>query len=410
MNTRRFISVLSAAILVWGMLLIPGSRGQEVLDPKLDVPLVGPEPAVVAPAPGYLGMSVDLVAPEGNAVFVVAVAEGGPAQQGGLRPDDVILSINEVAIRSLDDMDRAVRQPAGTRLVFLVRRGPDTPRITVTLAERPGEAVDTEVVGDLAEPSADLWAPPPPAPRERAYSRPTLGISVVDVSDLMRRRFGVTVNYGAVITQVHEGSAAARAGLPLGGVIVAVNGKRIGSANDILTLIQAFRPGDEVELTYFEGDRLGRKKVRLVPGAATDVAPSTRPSEAATDRTDPPLRLGRRRTTEGRPILEALERTLDAVLPDGTAESGDEAAIAPPPPPARPDDEDELPPPPPPPAPPRPGQLSDGDDAKSVLMPTDTRTEDELIELRRQMDSLKTQLERLQRRIDELERRKGEDE
>ena len=70
----------------------------------------------------------------------------------------------------------------------------------------------------------------------------------------------MTVSYGAVITQIREGSPAARAGLPLGGVIVSVNGNRVKSANAIVELIQAFRPGDEVELTYYEADRVGRKE------------------------------------------------------------------------------------------------------------------------------------------------------
>ncbi len=351
---------MGAVIVMLCALAVPAAWGQDAvnqLEQNLELPLTGPGTAAAAdPGAGYLGMSVDLAAPDGDAVFVVSVAEGGPAQRGGLRADDVIVSINDVPIRKLEDMDRAVRKPAGSKLVFQVRRGAATQRVELALGERPAAAADT--VTELPEPAAA----PGEAPAIAESARPNLGISVIDISDLTRRRFGVTVNNGAVISQIREGSPAARAGLPLGGVIVSVNGKRIGSANDLVALIQAFRPGDEVELTYFEGDRIGRKKVRLVPGEPTDKVSSTRPvpDAAAADPADPPLRLGRRRTTGGRPILDALERTLDAVLPpDGAAGRSAVPAVPPPPPSGRPADgsDDMLPPPPPP-----PGRTTDGSD------------------------------------------------
>ena len=63
-----------------------------------------------------------------------------------------------------------------------------------------------------------------------------------------------------------------------------------------------------------------------------------------------------------------------------------------------------------PPPPPLPGKLPEGESSKSVLVPADKSpppaADEELIELRRQVDTLKQQLEQLQRRIDELERRK----
>jgi hypothetical protein len=430
---------------------VPAAWGQDAvnqLERNLALPLDGPgTAAVVDSGAGYLGMSVDLAAPDGDAVFVVSVAEGGPAQRSGLRADDVIVSVNEVPIRKLEDMDRAVRKPVGTKLVFQVRRGAATQRVELVLGERPAAAAET--VTELPEPAAA----PGEAPSIPDSARPNLGISVTDISDLTRRRFAVTVNNGAVISQIREGSPAARAGLPLGGVIVSVNGRRVGSANDLVSLIQAFRPGDEVELTYFEGDRIGRKKVRLVPGAPTDKMSPTRPvpDAAAADPTDPPLRLGRRRTG-GRPILDALERTLDAVLPpDGAAGNSAVPSVPLPPPPSRPVDggDDTLPPPPTPPGrtadgtddpftppppplpesrkpaagfnarqmapdpppPPPPGKSPEGEAAKSVLVPADSKVPPpaanaELTELRQQMETLKKQLEQLQRRIDELEGRR----
>ncbi len=271
-------------ILVLAWAGVPAVWGQDAvgqLEKSLDVPLVPPETATqTATGGGYLGMSVDLAAPDGKAVFVTSVAEDGPAQRGGLQADDVLVTINDTPIHTIDDMDRVVRKPAGTKLVFQVRRAEAVRRFEVTLGARPAGETPSGPVAELPEPA------PARAGESRVIegSRASLGISVVDVTDLTRRRFGVTVGHGAVITQIREGSPAARAGLPLGGVIVSVNGKRIASANDIVKLIQAFRPGDEIEITYFEGDRIDSKKMRLMP-AAPDSDPG--PHAADTQRDDP---------------------------------------------------------------------------------------------------------------------------
>ena len=217
-----------AVILVLAWAGVPAVWGQDALgqlEKGLDVPLVPPETATQpATGGGYLGMSVDLAAPDGKAVFVTSVAEGGPAQRGGLQADDVIVTINDTPIHSIDDMDRVVRKPAGTKLVFEVRR-----------AERRADDSRSRSVRVRRRKRRPVRLPncrnqPRHAPSNRCViegSRPSLGISVVDVTDLTRRRFAVTVNTGAVITQIRAGSPAARAGLPLGGVIVSVNGKRI---------------------------------------------------------------------------------------------------------------------------------------------------------------------------------------
>ncbi len=281
-------------------------------------------PSVLLPSHaqhGYLGLSVDLVAPEVNTVYVLSVVAGGPADKAGLKANDVIVQVDRQPIRDLDDLDRMVLRPPGTRLQFEVRRHGTLQSVPVVLGQRPKEP--TRAAGE--KPAIDELPPPPPpvstpkvgssvspstdatraasgdtaegeVPAGRAGSptivqgsRPILGISVADISDLTRRRFGVTVDAGAVISNIREGTPAALAGLPLGGVIVSINGQRIGSANDIVNVIQSFRPGEEVEVTYFEGDRAGRKRIRLGRSAVA-VVPKTPAPKGAGRRRPPSLR------------------------------------------------------------------------------------------------------------------------
>ena len=416
--SRTWGAILPLLVIALGG-AVYGQESLEKLERKLDVAIEPPEitrPA--AASSGFLGITVDLMAADGKTVFIVSVAEGGPAAQGGLKADDQIVSVNGRPISSLEALGEAVRQAAGTKLDFKVRRAGVVQKFEVTMGDRPAAESAEPVVGEL------------PAPRAGADDRsvvvegsqPTLGISVADVNELTRRRFGVVVESGAVISQIREGTPAALAGLPLGGVIVSINGKRIGSANDIVELIRAFRPGEEIEVTYFEGDRIGRKKIRLgrTVVAITPAAPRASSADVAVDRTDPPLRLGRRRAGGGgRPILEALERTLDIVLPPtDAARPADASAVASPRPApgsdatAPPAMEVEPPPPPPPPlsaprvAAPKPASRGMAPPVPELPEPV---VADELSVLRQQMEALQRQMLELQRKIDELEKKRNAD-
>lgn len=224
--------------------------------------------------------------------------------------------------------------------------------------------------------------------------RPSLGIFVTDVTEQTRIRYRLVVPSGAVITQIRAGGPAALVGLPLGGVIVSLDGKRIGSASDLLTVMQTFRPGDLVEVTYFEGDRIGRKMVRLTGAPAAVPLPMPREGGPPVRPEDPPLTLGRRPAGD-RPILDALERTLDRVLPPGGMAEGLHDRLTPPPDPDYVDPSNlELPPPPVP------------DSAESAAAARDSAAgdADELTQLRRQLEQIERQVEALRRRIEQLER------
>jgi S1-C subfamily serine protease len=83
---------------------------------------------------------------------------------------------------------------------------------------------------------------------------------------------------GAVIRRVETGSPADRAGLENGDVVVAVNGRKIGSADALTQVIGGHRPGDSVTLEYQRGGMHHAAKVDLaarpssVPASQT-VAP-----------------------------------------------------------------------------------------------------------------------------------------
>lgn len=248
----------------------------------------------VAPA-GYLGLTLDEPARGSQGAPVVGVREGSPAADAGFRPGDVVLSVDGAAINNLDDFQAAMTGlHAGDRVrIKYVRQGA-TQNVSVKLAERQSAP---SVAGD----------PPAGVPfKSRSATagtvtgqRASLGVTVMPLSDEARRRYGLEVARGALVTGVRPGGPAERAGIGLGTAIVAIDGKRVDAAEELIEQIAVSRPGQEVEITYYVRDRLQRKNVVLGVG---DGGPVRTPEGVIGQLGD-----------GDRPLLRKLEGVLDGL-------------------------------------------------------------------------------------------------
>ncbi len=79
-------------------------------------------------------------------------------------------------------------------------------------------------------------------------SRGQLGVMVGAISADVAQGFKLPDSRGALVNQMVEGSAAAKAGLEVGDVIRSVNGTEIVSSSDLPPLIGAMQPGSKVKL------------------------------------------------------------------------------------------------------------------------------------------------------------------
>ena len=145
--------------------------------------------------------------------LVAAVSENGAADKAGMEPGDVITSFNGKNVRNNNELVTLVTstRPGTTVPVRVVRDGKER-TINLTVDE-----LDLEAEGNLARGGRNN-APPPDDPE------PTVGfgITLQNVTPQIARQLRLDSNSGAVITSVEPGSAAARAGLNEGDVILRV--------------------------------------------------------------------------------------------------------------------------------------------------------------------------------------------
>jgi S1-C subfamily serine protease len=66
--------------------------------------------------------------------------------------------------------------------------------------------------------------------------------------------YSLAVDTGALVTEVAAGSPAEEAGLKAGDVITAIDGKEVSNAGDLLQIINSYKIGQQVEITFWRGE------------------------------------------------------------------------------------------------------------------------------------------------------------
>ena len=78
---------------------------------------------------------------------------------------------------------------------------------------------------------------------------PYLGVSLTDLTPETARRFGIAVEFGALVTNVDPQGPAAEAGIVPRSVITAVGDEGVETSGDLLSVLREYSPGDTVEMT-----------------------------------------------------------------------------------------------------------------------------------------------------------------
>jgi serine protease Do len=101
-------------------------------------------------------------------------------------------------------------------------------------------------------------------------THPRLGVAIQRLNAGLAGSFGLTTAQGALVSAVVPGSAAARAGLQAGDVILRANGQAIDDSGDLPALVDRASPGDKITLGVWRGG--APREVVATLGEAKQVA------------------------------------------------------------------------------------------------------------------------------------------
>ena len=93
--------------------------------------------------------------------------------------------------------------------------------------------------------------------------RPSMDVSVEDVTPAIANRLGLNVQEGVIVTRLAQRGAAFDAGLQVGDVITSLDGIPTKGVSEFLTLLWSYEVGDSVEISYNRSNKLFEATVEL---------------------------------------------------------------------------------------------------------------------------------------------------
>lgn len=105
--------------------------------------------------------------------------------------------------------------------------------------------------------------------------RGMLGIKGGELNADLAKEFNINAQQGAFVSEVLPNSAASKAGLKAGDVIIALNGQRLRSFSELRAKVATSGIGKEIELTYLRDGKEVKTKVMLQSDSGSSVSSTT---------------------------------------------------------------------------------------------------------------------------------------
>ncbi len=263
--TKYMIAV--SALVAWPLAAQPMPRVEPGPEPMF-FDVTGGVPA------SYLGVSIAeidagrakaLKLPEERGVEVTRVEQGSPAEKAGLKSGDVVLEYNREPVEGMEQFGRMVREtPTGRTVTLKISRGGAIQSLTATIGERsrfahPDGEGTPFVVPRFEMPQMEMPQLEMPGEMPNMFEAPPalrsgmLGIETEGLTSQLGEYFGV--KQGVLIRSVMSGSAAEKAGIRAGDVIVRVDDADVSTPGQVSAAVHAARARHTVRLRIIRNHR-----------------------------------------------------------------------------------------------------------------------------------------------------------
>ena len=224
---------------------------------------------------GYLGIdSREYTKSDEGGAYVEMIVDGSPADKAGIKEGDVIVAFNGEVVRGPSRLGEKIRgAKPGDKVKIDVKRDGKPVSIQVTMGERPkpmvwswnGKTTDWGALSEEQQKAVekslkDLDKSMPKlrnmgmfkvGPGGRHYffnsDKPLLGVEMVETTPELRETLGGSKESGVLIGKVLSGSAAEKAGLRVGDLILSIDGTKVSDSGDVADAIRE-REGKTIDL------------------------------------------------------------------------------------------------------------------------------------------------------------------
>ncbi|HEX7287044.1 MAG TPA: PDZ domain-containing protein, partial [Candidatus Angelobacter sp.] len=253
------IRTFATAVLLAGLAASSSHAG-------LAQPSEQPEPQKTAPqvytlstgSRSYLGVDIRdvdkdrasaLKLKEERGVEVTMVDADAPAGKAGIHEHDVIVEFNSTAVESEEQLRRLIREtPPGRTVVLGIIRDGAAMKISAQLAEHRKVVSDSIQIFNTPRPPDFSNLPNRmDIPSLTVYST-NLGMQTENLTHQLGDFFGVKNGEGVLVRNVTKGSAAEKAGIKAGDVIVRVGEEKLSDRGDLARILRKHREGGKMDV------------------------------------------------------------------------------------------------------------------------------------------------------------------
>jgi S1-C subfamily serine protease len=218
---------------------------------------------------GWLGVGIGQ--DENGRTFIGSVDPESPAELAKLRLGDVVLKIGDKDVSGPDVLAAEIRRrKPGQEVTLKIEREGQPLDVKVKLGELAEDEAFKEM--DLRFPGSSDQARPNPVNKEGAQEphesddqaertprlilrvlggpsrREIIGLYCGELNPELAAHFGVKDGTALIVSKLTEGGPAAKAKLQVGDIIVSVDGRRVGSVNELIDRVQTKEKGTKIKL------------------------------------------------------------------------------------------------------------------------------------------------------------------
>lgn len=215
---------------------------------------------------GWLGVSIqdmtrrlakemDVKTTEG--ALVNEVTENSPAEEAGIKDEDIIVEVDGKKIADADELREAIRKTK-----------PET-KVGITVMRKDEKKTVTAIIGKQPRSKSYAFSFTPPAlphvPRARRIevfvSSDALGMELSTLSEQLGKYFEAPEGKGILVTEVEEDGKAEKAGFKAGDVILKVGKEMVEDVSDFHDALREYKKGEKADIEIV---RKGTKKTLTV--------------------------------------------------------------------------------------------------------------------------------------------------
>lgn len=174
---------------------------------------------------------------------VSSVREDSPASKAGFKEGDVVLEYNGQPVQGGEQLTRLVREtPAGRQAKVVIWRNGASQTLTATIEEQKGRVLLRSNGGTVVFPDIRIPMPQIEIPRfQLTYQNPMLGIEGESLGSQEQLAEFFGVKEGVLVKVVRKNSAAEKAGIKAGDVIVKVDESKVTSTTEITRALRGLQ-------------------------------------------------------------------------------------------------------------------------------------------------------------------------